>query len=344
MIAVLGAGSWGTALAAVLANNGHKVCIWGRDTDTLHEIINSNSNHKYLKELNNKPLFDNLDKIRVTNQLEDAIDSSTQYIILAIPSSVFPQIIHSLKKIFADKNLNNIVLVCATKGLASQSSSSVLPQWLNDIAASILGQHYPYCLLSGPSFAIEVAQKQPTAVVMASADLNLAANAAKIFHNHWFRVYSNEDILGVQLGGALKNILAFAVGCSDGVGFGSNARAALITRGLNEMLVLGKALGVKQTTLMGLSGLGDLVLSATDNQSRNKRFGYYIGQGLDKTQALINIAQNVESIETTKLIYNLAQNNNLELPITEQVYNILYNNLSVQAGFANLAARPQKSE
>ncbi len=343
MITVIGAGSWGTALAAVLANNGHQVCLQGRDVQVLNDLLTNNSNKKYFPNLNSKQrLFDNLEKITVKDNLDEAITSDTKYILIAVPSSVFYNVIISLQKIFQQKKLRNIIIIGATKGLAAQSGSS--PQWLDQITFDILGSEYPYCLLSGPSFAQEVVLKLPTAVVIASANLEIANKAAQLFHNHWFRVYSNQDILGVQLGGALKNILAFAVGCSEGVGFGSNARAALITRGLNEMLHLGKALGANDATLIGLSGLGDLILSATDNQSRNKRFGNYIGQGLSQSQALKKIAQNVESIETTKLIYNLAQSYNLDLPITEQAYNVLYNNLPVKAAIANLTARPQKNE
>ena len=343
MITVIGAGSWGTALAAVLANNGHQICVHGRDPKVLEDLATNNSNKKYFPDLGAEySIFDNPQKVCIKNNLEDAITSDTSVILIAVPSSVFYQVILEISKIFKQKKLNNIPIVCATKGLACQNNSK--PQWLDQLTFDILGHNYPYCLLSGPSFAQEVILKLPTAVVIASADLELANQAAQLFHNNWFRVYTNQDILGVQLGGALKNILAFAVGCSEGVGFGSNARAAIITRGLNEMLTIGNALGVNQSTLIGLSGLGDLVLSATDNQSRNKRFGYYIGQGFDKAEALEKIAQNVESIETTKLIYNLAQTTKLDLPITEQAYNVLYNNLPVLDAIANLTARPQKGE
>jgi len=345
MITVLGAGSWGTALAAVLANNGHNVCIWGRNKLILDELINQNTNNVYLSNI--KILFDDLKNIQVTDSLDESINNSTKYILIALPSNIFTKIIQDLKNIFFKKNLKNIIIIGSSKGLdlgPENIEHNQEPKWLNQIAADILGNNYPYCLLSGPSFANEVALKQPTAVVMACTNIDIAKKSAEIFHNNWFRVYCNEDIIGVQLGGALKNIMAFAVGCSQGVGFGSNARAALITRGLNEMLNLGSKLNAKFTTIIGLSGLGDLVLSATDQQSRNQRLGFYLGQGMDKTQALQKIGQHVESLKTTKLIYNLAKSYALDLPITEQVYNILYNNMSVNDAVANLVSRPPKNE
>lgn len=342
MITVLGAGSWGTALAAVLVSNGYEVCIWGRNKSVLADLVNNNNNQKFLP---NFKIFSDLSKVTVTDNLDSAINHKTKYIILAIPSNAFTQIILDLQQIFSRKKLTNITLISATKGLAQTDNlADPEPKWLNQIAENIMGSSQNYCQISGPSFAKEVVLQQPCALVLASKNITIAKQAAEIFHNSWFRVYTRTDILGVQLGGAVKNIIAFAVGCSDGAGFGSNTRAALITRGLHEMLNLGKIIGAEQDTLIGLSGLGDLVLSATDNQSRNKRFGSFIGQGLDQKAALQKIDQHVESIDTTRLIYVLAKKYGLDLPITEQAYNVLYNNLPVKQAIANLAARPQKAE
>lgn len=345
MITVIGAGSWGTALAAVLANNNHKVCIYGQNTTVLQDLSKNNCNSKYLNDIK---LFNNLSSISVSNILENSISSNVQYIVVAIPSEYFSAVITEIKSIINSKKLINIPIIIASKGLSvsdsDSNSDSDKPLWLHQIVAKQLGQDYPVCVLSGPSFAKEVALKMPTSIVMAANNIKLATDASKIFHNNWFRVYTNTDLLGVELGGALKNILAFAVGCAEGCGFGSNARAAIITRGLHEMLALGKILGVKHDTLMGLSGLGDLVLTATDNQSRNKRFGNYIGQGLDINTAITKVGQHVASYSTTKLIYNLVKEYNLDLPLTEQSYKILFQNLSIEQAIANLSSRPQKSE
>lgn len=342
MITIIGAGSWGTALASVLVANGHHLTICARDQNLLTDLIN-NHNSKYFPTQNK--IFDNLDKISVTTNLLEAVTCKTKYIVIALPSKVFTSTIAELSKYISKEILAKIIIVSATKGLTEAEINGVTePVWLHTVVASYLGVEQAFCTLSGPSFAKEVIQKQPTAVVAAAKKINIAKAVAEIFHNNWFRVYTRTDVLGVQLGGAVKNILAFAVGCSDGVGFGSNARAALITRGLHEMLSLGSVLGAEQETLMGLSGLGDLVLTATDEQSRNKRFGYYIGQGDNISDALKKIHQNVESLETTKLIYKIAQKYKIDMPITEQAYHVLYDNLSVAGAIGNLANRPQKLE
>lgn len=339
MITVVGTGSWGTALAAVLANNHHKLCLYGIDPNTLQDLTTNNRNSKYLGDIE---LFDNLANITVSNKLEQAVTEQTQYILLAIPSEVFAEITQKIKTILDSKNLSDIPIIIATKGLAETKDKK--PKWLHEIIHDNLGKDYPCCILSGPSFAKEVAKRQPTSVVVASESLELASNTTKLFHNTWFRVYTRGDVLGVELGGALKNILAFAVGCGEGLGFGCNARAAVITRGLHEMLSLGDALGVQNETLMGLSGLGDLVLTATDNQSRNKRFGIFIGQGMDIKAAFTKVGQHVASYETTRLIYNLVKAHHLDLPITTQSYKVLFENLPLEQAIANLAARPQKAE
>lgn len=345
MITVIGSGSWGSALASVLYANNKSITLCGRENSVLQDILTNRKNTEYLGDIN---LFGQPDQnskspaLHVTDNVNQAIDQNTQYIVIVVPSSAFQSVIDNIQSILVDKNLSDIPLIVATKGLVESDSDE--PRWLHQVIEDTLGESYPYCILSGPSFAKEVALKQPTSIVMAAHDIDLAQRASEIFHNQYFRVYTNSDVIGVELGGAVKNILAFAVGCGEGYGFGCNARAAVITRGLHEMLGLGEILGVKQETLMGLSGLGDLVLTATDNQSRNKRFGLYLGQGMDIKTALSKVGQHVASYDTTKLIYQLVKKYKLDLPLTEQSYKILFEGLSIEQAIANLASRPQKSE
>lgn len=341
MISVIGAGSWGSALASVLLANNYCVCIYGRELAVLNDIKDNRRNAKYLGDLE---LYSaaNSSLVTVSNNLAATITDKTEYIVVCIPSGAFVQVVYNIKAILVAKKLKNIPIILATKGLCESRDGQ--SQWLHQAIHQELGKDYPYCILSGPSFAKEVAAKQPTSIVMASDCLNLAATASKIFHNKWFRVYLGDDVLGAELGGAMKNILAFVAGCSEGNGFGCNARASLITRGLHEMLGLGKVLAVKPETLMGLTGLGDLVLTATDNQSRNKRFGLYIGQGLSIAEATKKVGQHVASFETTKLVYKLVKKYKLDMPLTEQSYKVLYEGISIEQAIANLAERPQKIE
>lgn len=341
MISIIGAGSWGSALASVLLSNNQSVCIYGLEPAILKDIQDNRRNTKYLGDIELFPVTSS-SLVTVSNNLVDLITERTKYIVVVIPSGSFIQVIQNIKAILVEKKLKNIPIISATKGLCETSDGQ--SEWIHQAIYQELGKEYPYCILSGPSFAKEVAAKQPTSIVMASDSLALARTASKVFHNKWFRVYLGDDVLGAELGGAMKNILAFAAGCAEGYGFGCNARASLITRGLHEMLGLGKVLGVKQETLMGLTGLGDLVLTATDNQSRNKRFGLYIGQGMSIAEARKKVGQHVASFDTTKLIYNLVKKYGLDMPLTEQSYKVLYEGLSIEQAIANLSARPQKME
>lgn len=342
MITVIGSGSWGTALAAVLNDNDNHVCIYGREKKVLTELKQKNTNTKYLGNIS---LFKNLENISVTDDLSTAITIDTKAIVVVIPSEVFVDVLSEIKDILQNKKLINkkIPIVIATKGLSDTADPSK-PKWLHEIVYDYLGMHYPVCVLSGPSFAKEVAAKLPTSIVMAAESLELATEVSQYFHNNWFRVYTGTDLIGVELGGALKNILALVAGCAEGIGFGCNTRAALITRGLHEMLSLGDALGVKQDTLMGLSGLGDLVLTATDNQSRNKRFGNYLGQGMDIKTATQKVGQHVASYDTTRLIYSLVKYYNLDLPLTEHAYKVLFENMTIKQAIQDLSSRPQRQE
>jgi glycerol-3-phosphate dehydrogenase (NAD(P)+) len=215
---------------------------------------------------------------------------------------------------------------------------------MSQVSLSILGSHINTAVISGPTFAKEVAAGLPTALTIASNSEQFANDLTSRFHNQYFRTYTSQDMIGVQVGGACKNVLAIAAGIADGLGLGANTRAALITRGLNEIMRLGIKLGGQADTFMGLTGLGDLILTCTDNQSRNRRFGLALGQGQSRQQALTEIAQEVEGIGAAREAYQLSKHHQVEMPITEQVYKVLFENLDPKLAVQNLLARDQKPE
>jgi len=337
-ICVLGAGSWGTALASLLASNKHEVDLWGRDGSLINSIKNSGINEKYLPGIF---LSKNLN---YTNDFNFAV-SNADIIVISTPSNTLNIILKQIKEVLDfSKNTENydkqLLLTC--KGF-NPDTGAFLSNSIDDIFSDAI----TFSILSGPSFAVDLANGLPTSVVVASKSSKVAKDMALIFHSNHFRVYDNTDIYGVQLGGAVKNIIAFMAGIADGLKLGSNSHAALITRGLNEIIKLGKAmkdLKVKTNTLIGLSGLGDLVLTAGDNKSRNRRFGLYMAQGSSLEKALESVGQTVESRFAVKHAYHLAEKYNIELPITEQAYNILYKDLPVKEAIKNLLSRAQKSE
>lgn len=327
-IAVLGAGSWGTALALLLARNGRRVLFWGRDAAVMQAAAAQRHNPRYLSS------FEFPSNVEPTSDLQHAVRDALT-VLIAVPSSAFRQTLESLRPhLRADARV-----VWATKGL-EQGSNKLLHQVVEDV----LGANYPMAVISGPSFASEVARGLPTATTVASANVEFAREVAKCFHNRTFRAYTSNDVTGVELGGALKNVLAIGAGISDGLGFGANARAALITRGLAELVRLGVALGGRRETLMGLSGLGDLILTCTDNQSRNRRLGMALGQGSSVEAALGSIDQVVEGVQTSREVYELARSHGIEMPIAEQVYAVLYSNLAPRDAVNALMEREQKAE
>lgn len=306
--AVLGAGSWGTALGMLLAGNGHPVTLWEHRPEQAAVLERDRSNERFLPGI---PFPDNL---KVTADLASALPDA-DVILIVVPSHAFRQTLRALKPHLQP----NHKVAWGTKGLEPDTR-----KLLHQLAREELGEQVSLAVISGPTFAREVARKLPGAVTVASRDPDFALQLARALANDHFRAYTGSDIIGVELGGAVKNVLAIAAGAADGLGFGANARAALIARGLAEMLRLGLAMGARHDTFMGLTGLGDLVLTCTDDQSRNRRLGLALGQGKTVEETVRAIGQVVEGINTSREIHALAEEHNVDMPITEQVYLVLH--------------------
>jgi len=327
-ISVLGAGSWGTALALLLARNGHLVMLWGHHPQHVAEIESARCNRRYLPDI---PFPDSL---HVTASLEQAL-AGCRIVLIVVPSHAFRDLLLAIAPHLAFGSK----IAWATKGLEIKTG-----RLLHEVVTEILSGETPAAVLSGPTFAGEVAANQPTAITVASKQGAFAKEMATLLHNNHFRAYTTEDLIGVQLGGATKNVLAIAAGVADGLGFGANARAALITRGLAEMMRFGLALGGKSETFMGLAGVGDLILTCTDNQSRNRRFGLGLGKGLKREEVAAQIGQEIEGIATAAVVYRLARSHGVDMPITEQIYRILNEGLAPADAVNNLLLREPKPE
>ena len=327
-VSVFGAGSWGTALAILLARNGHDVLLWGHRPEHVQLLQQQRCNTRFLPDT---PFPAGLS---VTSDPITAAKFANTLLIV-VPSHAFRGMLECLKPALDAHSK----IVWATKGLELESGLL-----LHEVVGNVLGHHRPAAILSGPSFAAEVAQGQPTAITVASESPDFAAELVSLLHNPQFRPYSSPDITGVELGGAIKNVLAIAAGVADGLGYGANARAALITRGLAEMMRLGVALGGRPETLMGLSGVGDLILTCTDNQSRNRRFGLNLGQGKRRENIMAEIGQEIEGIPTASIIHRLALKHGIEMPITHQVYRILYEDMPPAEAVSSLLLREPKPE
>lgn len=326
-IAVLGAGSWGTALALHLAQNGNDVLLWGHDPQHVRALLKQKENKRYI------PGFPFPDTLTATASLTEAL-AVARDVLLAIPSHAFKDTLEKIKQVDCHRAWR---LIWVTKGLASTGDffHTMIQNTLPNVQMAVL---------SGPSFALEVAQRIPTAVTLAVNDAQWEQDLITRFHGPSFRLYTTSDFIGVQLGGVLKNIIAIGVGIADGLGNGANTRCALITRGLSEMRRLGAALGAKSETFMGLSGLGDLVLSCTDDQSRNRRFGLMLGQGITMSNAIANIGQVVEGIKNAQWIVTLAKQHGVDMPICEQVNAILEHRITPYEAVGALILRSQKKE
>ena len=324
-IAVLGAGSWGTAIAAHLATSGHPVMLWARNPQHVQDMQTTRINNRYLPNI---PLPD---------QLQPSADikaclRQAEEIIIAVPSNAFLDILNEIDK-------PNEGISWLTKGLEPQSHCL-----LSELIAKKWGNNFPIAVISGPSFAGEVAKGLPTALLLAGNNPIYLKKMHHLLHHNLVRVYESTDIIGVQWCGAVKNIIAIACGISDGLNYGANAKAALITRGLAEMSRIGMHFGGRQDTFMGLAGVGDLVLTCTDSQSRNRRFGLLLGQGTTSNDAEHLIGQVVEGKHNASQVCALAKKNQIDMPICQQVLNILQGITTPAQAVAHLMTRPAKEE
>jgi glycerol-3-phosphate dehydrogenase (NAD(P)+) len=329
VIGVLGAGAWGTALAIHLAKLHDSVTLWARDSQHLHDCINTRENQRYLEGI---ALPENINAQANLNTLIQTAD----ILIVATPSAAIRNMMQAITK-HHSQHFQGVIWAC--KGLEQGTG-----KFLHEVAAEECPRDIKHAILSGPSFAREVGAGLPTAVTMASNDNNFAQQAAQLFHHSMFRCYTSSDLIAVEIGGAFKNILAIAAGIIDGLEFGANARAALITRGIAEMTRLGRQLHANTETFSGLSGIGDIVLTCTENLSRNRRFGLGLGQGHSVEQVEDQIGQVIEGKFAALEIYQLSQKHAIELPICEQVHAVLYAHKDPRLAVEELLARSLKQE
>jgi len=329
-ISVLGAGSWGTTLANILSEKGFDISLWVREEDLCQTMLKTRENVYFL------PGIKLAQNIIPTNSIEEAVKDRS-LIICAAPS-------HGAREIFkkaAEFVSRDSIVVSVSKGLELATHLTV-SQVLKEVLPK--STHKNITVLSGPSFAKEVSLKLPTAVSVASTKKATAEKVQKTFNTGYFRVYTNTDIIGVELGGALKNVIAIAAGISDGLGLGMNARAALITRGLAEMARLGVSMGAKLATFSGLSGLGDLILTCTGELSRNRSVGIMIGKGQKLSDILSQMKMVAEGVNTAKAAYELSLRHGVEMPITEQIYHVLYKHKLPKSAVTELMTRRLKEE
>ncbi len=327
-VAVLGAGSWGTALAIQLARVGHDVRLWARDAGHVAEMQSERCNARYLPEVE-------LDaSIRPLAQIEEALDGADR-ILVVTPSHAFAESLDAVASAVREET----GLAWATKGFEPGTG-----RLLSELAVERLGDGIPLAAVSGPSFAGEVARGLPTAVTVGASTPDFGRDWAALLHGSSFRAYYTADLVGAQLGGAVKNVLAIACGMADGLGLGNNTRAALITRGLAELMRLGEALGCRSRTLMGLAGMGDLVLTCTGDASRNRRFGLALGKGASADEARAEIGQVVEGVDAAEEVMRAAERAGVEMPISEQVHGILFKGWNAAKGVRVLMEREPKAE
>lgn len=327
-IGVLGTGSWGTALAIQLARNGQRVKLWSFDAAELEPLRRERENRRYLPGV----AFPGL--IEIENELRK-LTAETRDLLVVVPSHGFRSTLLQVR----DCAPADLRLAWATKGFEHDSG-----KLLHAVAREVLGEQPPLAVLSGPTFAREVAAGLPTALTVAASEPGFGRMLAEKLHSRNFRAYTSDDMVGVETGGAVKNVIAIGCGISDGLNFGANARAALITRGLAEITRLGLELGARAETFQGLAGLGDLVLTCTDDQSRNRRMGLALASGRDRGTIERDIGQVVEGVPAARAVHQLAQRLRVEMPITEHIYRILYQQLAPREAVESLMNRAVKQE
>ena len=329
-IGVIGAGGWGTTLANLLAEKGFEVDLWVREQKVLEEIKNTHINSVFLPDVKL------VDRLKPVKSFEEAVVEK-ELILMVVPSHVFRKVLKGV-----ERYLNTEMgLMAATKGIENDSL-----MMMSQVVTSVLPGEYMkrFACIGGPSFAKEVSKKHPTAVTIACGDLEHAERLQQVFNTEFFRVYVSKDVTGVQLGGALKNVIAIGAGVADGLGFGHNARAALITRGLAEITRLAVAIGANPHTLAGLAGMGDLVLTCTGDMSRNRTVGLKIGKGMSLDEITGSTSMVAEGIKTARSAYELGKKMEVDMPICNQVYHILYNDKDPKEAVKYLMSRELKVE
>lgn len=330
VIGIVGSGSWGTALAQTFACKGHKIYLYARRSEQREELEITRENKKYLKGVN---LVEN---IIISKSLNETVVDK-EMVLMAVPTQSFRGVYEEVSNILVNKNQNPIILNVA-KGI--EKKTHLL---LSSVAKEVRAESR-YAILSGPSHAEEVGRFKPTTVAIASDDIELSKKLQNELMTSRFRVYVNDDLKGVELGGALKNIIALGAGISDGIGFGDNARAALMTRGLVEITRIGTAMGAKHETFSGLAGLGDLIVTCDSKHSRNRRCGILIGEGMKVSEAIEEVGMVVEGITTTEATYELACKLNVEMPITEAIYKVIEGKINALEAVDTLMGRDGKVE
>jgi glycerol-3-phosphate dehydrogenase (NAD(P)+) len=329
-IGIVGGGAWGTALALLLSDKGHTVTLWMYEKDLAEETARTRENRVYL------PGFTFPASITVTSSLETAVRDKP-FVLSVVPSHT----VRTVSAQFSPFLDQNTVIISASKGIEIETLKP-----LAEVFQDTLPQRYHdrLCFLSGPSFAREVAKKMPTAVALASSDPEIGKQAQRILSTAYFRVYTNPDVIGVELGGAVKNVIAIAAGVLEGLGFGHNTMAALITRGLAEMARLGSAMGANPRTFSGLAGMGDLVLTCTGDLSRNRTLGVRLGKGEKIDDVITGMKTVAEGVKTAKATRELARKHQIEMPVVEEVYRILYEGKDPQQALRDLMTRGLKDE
>jgi len=329
-IGIVGSGSWGTALAIVLADNAHQVEIWARRPEQADEINRNHTNEKYL------PGVRLPDTITASSEVEQVVKQK-EIILFVVPSHSIREVARQVKGYIPQKAL----IIHAIKGLELSTHKRISEILLEELPNSL---HERIAVLSGPSHAEEVSRRSPTTVVVASSSIHTAEEAQDALINHHFRVYTNPDVVGLEIGGALKNIIALGAGISDGLQFGDNAKAALMTRGLAEISRLGVHMGANPLTFSGLAGVGDLIVTCTSRHSRNWRAGNMLGQGHSLQEVLSVMGMVVEGVRTTKAAYELSFQCGIEMPITQQLYQVLFENKEPRKAVEDLMGRLKTHE